>query len=54
MGLNEAINKYEMAARMFDREGANDVERDCAQRYRQLVDWLRELKMYKEKDDDGK
>ena len=54
MSLNEAINKYDMAARVFDKEGADEIERGCAQNYGQLADWLRELKMYREKEDDGR
>lgn len=54
MTLENAIEKYEHAANLFERGGADEIERGCAGRYRQLVGWLKELKMYREKDDDGK
>lgn len=54
MSLNETICEYEKVAKIFDKEGADEIERGCAQRYRQLAEWLRELKMYREKEDDGR
>lgn len=54
MTLENAIEKYETLSKYFSREGCDETERGCARRYNQLSNWLKKLKMYREKEDDGR
>jgi len=57
MTLNEAIYRYKTKAAAFKRlhaEFGNIEHKEKHEEFKQLTEWLEELKRYKKTEDDGK